>query len=271
MLAMTLEKMSHEFRQMKLSTPYTSGGATTSVVAPIIDYPKPKEYDGRRDAADMENFLWQMEVYFDGINIVEAAMKVQTTSMYLSDIVALWWRRKHDEIARGACKFDTWDKFKREIKRQFYPENVVYEARKKLRELKHTRTIREYVKEFTTLMLQIPSTPDDDLLFYFLDGCATWVRQELQCRGVKTVDEAIAVAESLTKFEESLQAEAKTIKPAKGNFGGNKEDTRKAMQWSKPDWRQNSKGDYGPDGNTQAFLRKEYDEKKRSNFTQGLS
>ncbi|RVW62480.1 hypothetical protein CK203_063919 [Vitis vinifera] len=33
---------------------------------------------------------------------------------------------------------DTWDAFKREIKRQFYPEDVAYLTRKNMKHLKHT-------------------------------------------------------------------------------------------------------------------------------------
>lgn len=40
----------------------------------------------------------------------------------------------------------------------------------------------------------------EDLLFYFMDGLQNWAKQELQRRQVKDVDEAIAVAESLTDF-----------------------------------------------------------------------
>lgn len=111
-------------------------------------------------------------MYFDGVNVVEETMKAWTNSMYLSDIAALWWYHKHGKIKKGAYKVDTWDEFKMELKRQFYSKNVVYEARKKLRKLKHMGAIHDYVKEFTTIVLQILRMPEDDLLFYFLDECA---------------------------------------------------------------------------------------------------
>lgn len=41
---------------------------------------------------------------------------------------------------------NTWDKLKEELKLQFFPENVEYNALCALRDLKHTGTIREYVK-----------------------------------------------------------------------------------------------------------------------------
>ncbi|KAK2966347.1 LOW QUALITY PROTEIN: hypothetical protein RJ640_028506 [Escallonia rubra] len=54
--------------------------------------------------------------------------------------------------------------------------------------------------EFTTLMLHIPNMTEEDLLFNFIDGLQNWAKQELQRRGVKDIDEAIAVAESLMEY-----------------------------------------------------------------------
>ena len=104
-------------------------------------------------------------------------------------------------MEKGLYTIATWDDFKKELKKQFFPENVVYEARKKLQELKHKTTISDYVREFTTLTLQIPNLAIEDALFFFIDGLQSWAKQELQRRGVKDVDEAIAVAESLTEFQ----------------------------------------------------------------------
>ncbi|KAK3011969.1 hypothetical protein RJ639_012551 [Escallonia herrerae] len=88
-----------------------------------------------------------MEHYFEGASITDEKAKVRTATLYLIDTATLWWRRKHNDIEKGLCTIDTWNVFKKEIKRQFYPENVTYEARKKLRELKHKSSINDYVKE----------------------------------------------------------------------------------------------------------------------------
>ncbi|KAK3003964.1 hypothetical protein RJ639_020235 [Escallonia herrerae] len=93
-----------------------AGGAVVTH-SPRVDAPKPKEFGGKRDAKELDNFIWHMERYFEG---------------------------KHNDIEKGLCTIDTWDMFKKEIKRQFYPENVTYEARKKLRELKHKSSIHDY-------------------------------------------------------------------------------------------------------------------------------
>ncbi|XP_022882220.1 uncharacterized protein LOC111399181 [Olea europaea var. sylvestris] len=232
----------------------TSAGTSTILAAPRIDYPKPREFDGKRDAKELDDFLWRLEIYFEGVNILDEATKVRTSTMYLTDTAALWWRRKHADIEKGACRIDSWDDFKKELKRQFYPENVVYEARKKLRELKHKGTIRDYVKEFTTLVLQIPSMSDEDLLFHFTDGLQNWAKQELQRRRVKTVDEAIVVAESLTEFQRSTDSSksSKSFKSNSAKGGGEKKDYHKSSFF---------KG-----GNTYkpSPSRKNYEEKKKA-------
>lgn len=98
------------------------------------------------------------------------------------------------------CTIRMRDQFKVEFKRQFFLNNVLYEARCKLRELKQTGSIRDYVKEFTTLMLQIPNLNSDDFLFYFIDGLQNWAKQELQRRQVTDIDQAIVEAKSLMDF-----------------------------------------------------------------------
>ena len=96
--------------------------------------------------------------------------KVRTAAYFLTDDAMLWWRRKRADMDKGLCTIATWEDFKKELKKQFFPENVVYAARKKLRELKHKTTISNYVRDFTSLMLQIPDMNNEDLLFNFIDG-----------------------------------------------------------------------------------------------------
>ncbi|KAK3038074.1 hypothetical protein RJ639_031628 [Escallonia herrerae] len=123
-----------------------AGGAVVTH-SPRVDAPKPKEFGGKRDAKELDNFIWHIERYFEGASITDEKAKVRTATLYLTDTATLWWRRKHNDIEKGLCTIDTWDVFKKEIKRQFYPENVTYDARKKLRELKHKSSIHNYGKE----------------------------------------------------------------------------------------------------------------------------
>ena len=73
-------------------------------------------------------------------------------------------------MEKGTCTINTWDAFKREIKRQFYAKDVAYLARKNMKHLKHIGSIHEYVKEFSTLMLEKPNMFGEELLFNFMDN-----------------------------------------------------------------------------------------------------
>ncbi|KAJ4837571.1 hypothetical protein Tsubulata_014327 [Turnera subulata] len=66
------------------------------------------------------------------MGIRDEAKKVSTASLYLSDLATLWWRCRYADMERGTVHIDTWADFKREIKAQFYPQNVELEARNPL-------------------------------------------------------------------------------------------------------------------------------------------
>ncbi|MFQ6662985.1 hypothetical protein Gotur_030665, partial [Gossypium turneri] len=106
------------------------GNRVLSVALSNEDVPKLKEFVGTRSAYDVDNFLWRMEHYFRAKGIVDDADKVNTASMFLTDIVLLWWRgrstdKRQDEIGM-------WQEFQYELKGQFYPEFAEEEARAKL-------------------------------------------------------------------------------------------------------------------------------------------
>ncbi|GJZ53762.1 putative nucleotidyltransferase, ribonuclease H [Tanacetum coccineum] len=107
---------------------------------------------------------------------------------------------------------DTWSEFVADFKKQFYPENAKNEAKSRLRKLKQSETIREYVKEFTTLDLEVLELSDQDSLFYFLDGLQGWAKTELERREVQDLATAIAHAEALIDFSTRKDRPSRKIK-----------------------------------------------------------
>ncbi|KAK2977536.1 hypothetical protein RJ640_018178 [Escallonia rubra] len=74
---------------------------------------------------------------------------------------------------------------------------------------------------------------EEDLLFNFVDGLQNWAKKELQCRGVKDVDEAIVMVESLTEYDrggESLKPK-EVDEPSEGNHTNGGGESPKA--WHK--------------------------------------
>ena len=135
-----------------------------------VEVPKPHSFNGQLDAKELDNFLWHMERYFEAIALTDEATKVRTATLYLTDNATLWWRRRFMEIEKGTCAIDTWADFKREIKKQFYPKDAGYIARRKIRHLKHIGSIRDYVKEFSSLMIEASDMNEKEFLFNFMEN-----------------------------------------------------------------------------------------------------
>ncbi|XP_070022398.1 uncharacterized protein [Nicotiana sylvestris] len=122
--------------------------------------PEPKAYGGARSAKELENFLWDMEQYFQAVRVPDDE-KVTITPMYLTDNAKVWWRTRVAEVeSAGLPKIKTWEMLKKELKSQFLPTNSSWIARDGLRRLKQSGTMREYVKEFSSLMLNVNALAD---------------------------------------------------------------------------------------------------------------
>ena len=90
------------------------------------------------------------------------------------------------DIENGLCTIDSWEDLKRELRDQFFPENVEYIAREKLIALKQTRSIGEYVRQFSTLMLDIRGTLEKDKIFLFINGLQPWGKTKIYEKKFKT-------------------------------------------------------------------------------------
>ena len=73
-----------------------------------------------------------------------------------------------DDADAGRGKIDLWEALKKELKAQFLPTNTAWVARDSLNKLKQTSTVREYVKTFSSLMLDIKNMSEEDKLFNFM-------------------------------------------------------------------------------------------------------
>ncbi|XP_059654537.1 uncharacterized protein LOC132301286 [Cornus florida] len=140
-----------------------SGIATTGIVAPRVDIPKPKCYGGNRVARESENFFFSMEQYFEATGITDETIKIRTATHYLTDHAMLWWRKKYGDIGKGTVSINTWADFTREIKKNFYPENAEDEARGRLRRLQSwakTELRRRNVQDLATAIAEAKSFID---------------------------------------------------------------------------------------------------------------
>ncbi|TYK27683.1 uncharacterized protein E5676_scaffold225G00120 [Cucumis melo var. makuwa] len=162
-----------------------------------VKVPEPKPFCGVRDANALENFTFDLEQYFKTTNTVTEEAKVTLATMYLCKDAKLWWRSRYMDIQEGRCTIDTWDVLKKELRLQFFLENVEILARRKLRDLKHTGSIREYMKQFAGLMLDIRDMSEKDKVFCFVEGLKPWAKTKLYEQRVQDLTSAYAAAERL--------------------------------------------------------------------------
>ena len=97
------------------------------------------------------------------------ADKLNITTMYLTGDAKLWWRTLNvDDVSIGRPRIDTWDKLIKEVRYQFLPRNTSWLASDKLEIRSQTCSLREYIKKFTSMMLDIQNMSDKDKLHNFI-------------------------------------------------------------------------------------------------------
>ena len=148
-----------------------------------VKIPEPKAFSGARSANELEIIIWDIEQHFTVARVPDAD-KLNITTMYLTGDAKLWWRtRNADDVSAVRPRIDTWDKVIKEMRDQFLPSNASWLARDKLKRLRQTCSVREYIKEFTSVMLDIQNMSDEDKLHNFISGMQGWLKrtQEPEC------------------------------------------------------------------------------------------
>ncbi|KAL0387745.1 UNVERIFIED_CONTAM: hypothetical protein Sradi_2656300 [Sesamum radiatum] len=172
-----------------------------------------------------------VDVRVDGVQAEAAripeAEKVSITSMYLTGDAKLWWRtRLSDDASANRDRIETWDVLKKELKDEFLPCNTSWLATESLRKLKHAGTVRDYVKEFSSLMLDVRDMSEEDKLFNFLSGLQTWAQTGLRRQSVKDLPSAISAADRLVDFRVTNNSD-----PEKKNKDSGKEKGKSGKAW----------------------------------------
>ena len=90
---------------------------------------------------------------------------------------------------------------KKELKDQFLSTNTAWVAREELKRLRHTRSMRDYIKEFNSLMLDIKNMSEEDKHFNFMSGLQWWAQTELRRQGVCDLPATIAAANCLVDYK----------------------------------------------------------------------
>ncbi|WCJ29454.1 Transposon Tf2-6 polyprotein [Euphorbia peplus] len=176
---------------------------------------EPKPFSGNRDAKEVENFLYDVEGYLAATKTSHDGERLEVVRMYLEDDAKLWWR--HRAVSNTV---HTWEEFKKELRNQFSPENIEFTARCRLGELEQTGSLRDYVRSYQAITLELPEMGEAEKFYSFMRGLKPWARNELTRRGVKDHSAAMAAAESLEDF--SVNAAKRKLQNANSEARPNK-------------------------------------------------
>ena len=199
-------------------------------------------FNGAKSAKDLVNFLWDMEQYFKAIRVPDQEM-VMINSMFLLGDAKLWQRTYvEDDTDAGRGKIDSWEALKKELKDQFLPTHTVWVANDSLKKLKHTGTVREYVKTFSSLMLDILNMSEKDSLFNFMSSLQPWAQLELKRKAVCDLLAAMSIADALVdyKYNKPSGDDEKRKSKDKGK-DKQKKDGKKNKDKQKKNWGNKSK------------------------------
>lgn len=105
---------------------------------------------------------------FNASGTVFEETKVTIASIHSYEDAKLWWRFKVNDIQNDSCTIDTWKDLKKELRAQFFLENVGFIARRKLCKFRHTGTMQDYIKQFSTVMLDIQDMLEKDKVSCFV-------------------------------------------------------------------------------------------------------
>ncbi|CAL8990741.1 unnamed protein product [Prunus brigantina] len=78
----------------------------------VLDYFKPKSYNGKREAKELDTFLWNIERYFKYLKLEDDEPKINTATLFLTDNALMWWRRRSMEIEQENAKYEAKEKLR---------------------------------------------------------------------------------------------------------------------------------------------------------------
>jgi hypothetical protein len=95
----------------------------------------------------------------------------------------------------------TWEFFKGHIQLEFIPKNSDYISRCKFRDLINATNdnLRQYVKVYSNLMLEIRHMHELDCVCHFVMGLPTWVKHKLEGNWLDSLFETIMKVEGFYK------------------------------------------------------------------------
>ncbi|KAF3785235.1 hypothetical protein EJ110_NYTH28425 [Nymphaea thermarum] len=183
-----------------------------------VDVQHPVKYSGSWDAKAIDNFLFQVDYYLHLHNVVEEDLKIKTATMLLEGDVVAWWRRKMLDIENGDFTISTFDDFRKQLKGYFMPVDAERHAYQLVANLKQIGALRDYIRAYQKVMLDMPMMPEKDKLHWFIIGLRSWAQADVERLNPETLEQAHVAIEHLSDTQ--LKSYTDTFKSTKKSDHG---------------------------------------------------
>lgn len=157
---------------------------------------KPEPFEGRRDALTVNTWLYQVDVYFNVMQVVhpqvviDETTKISFASILLKGPAANWWYM----LVQSGSAPGSWEAFKTCVQNEFIPQDSVRRSREKLRFLVQRTSVSSYLAQFRNLVIGIPGMNDDEKLDRFVSGLKHSVKIEVLKASPDNLNDASRIA-----------------------------------------------------------------------------
>jgi hypothetical protein len=150
---------------------------------------KPSTFNGDRHR-NAQAWLWEMETYFEAINLVDP-QRVLLAASQLRDDSIIWWKSISNSTE---TPIQTWSQFKEAFLAQYQPVEGAETARMALDGLKQRGPVSTYCNQFLNHRNHITRMTAEEELFLFKKGLQDHIRTEVRMRQPKTLQQAMSMA-----------------------------------------------------------------------------
>src|ERR1700738_1744885 len=133
----------------------------------------PSTFSGLGKARKVKEFLLEMDNYYD-VQRPDEDDKVSIAVTFLKDHALQWWTSKKEQEPEVAASL-TWIGFKELLVDRFAPEYQELREGMNLVQMRHTGSLKAYVRDFNAQMNATPKMDEFAKKYIFLGGLQKWV------------------------------------------------------------------------------------------------
>jgi hypothetical protein len=185
------------------AVPAPADTSTSSRLPPGCKPNPPRPFTGDRDADSLDSWLFSVNSYLELTAVQGDERRILLVGTYLQGPAQTWYRGVRGEKVPPGQRITTWAEFQTERRLNFCPMNRVKIARDRIHSLRQTGQLRDFVREFRNLTLDIAGMSEDEKLDRFVRGLTPYIRREVELQEPDSLDKAIKLSE---KFDAVLRS-----------------------------------------------------------------